>query len=1137
MRRIILFCCFWFPIVVFAQQEEGLFSTKTVQIQDSIRLDSVSINPYGFEIRDTQGHKLSAKSYDIDFSKSLLLPGDSLRVSADSVWVRFRSYPKFLTKKYTQFDPGRIVRNQHHRKGLYQLGQNQNKETYKPFNGLNTSGSISRGITTGTNQNSVLDSKLDLQITGKITDNVNIRASIQDSDIPIRQSGYSQNLNQFDQVFIELFGKNWNIRGGDVDLEKEDSYFGNFHKKVQGLSVGATLNPNGNSTEVFASGALVRGVFTRNKFEGQEGNQGPYKLTGPNGELFALVVSGSEKVYVNGIRLKRGEDQDYTINYNAGEIRFNATFPITSEMRITVEFQYSDRNYSRVVATGGAKHHGKNWEIGGFVYSENDLRNQPLQQDLTDEQKQILADAGNDQSQMVAPSAVPEDFSENKVLYKKDTLNGQQIYVYSNNPNDQLYRVKFSLMGSNQGNYILSNETSIAKIYKYIPPVNGIPQGRYAPVTQLFAPTKLQMGVVNGGYHPSEKTDINFELAVSSHDENLFSDIDNGNNDGFAGHLTVKQNLYTSADTTKINAYANINFIEKNFESIEPLYNVEFDRDWNLEAPQGNQSFVDAGVEYTQPQKGFARYSFQKLDYTTSEFSGVRQVLNARLHFGDFSTETHGSFLHSKGQIFSSDFLRFHAQGIYSFKPFWAGLRFDFENNQQTDKETRDLTGISQKFHSYEVFTGIGDSTKVYAEMGYGHRVNDSLRETRLQRVNASDNYYIKSQIINSENSNLSVFLNYRKVSKQEESEEDEQSLNSRVLYRQFLFDKILTLNTTYETSSGNLPQQEYTYVEVEPGKGQYTWNDYNENGVQELDEFEISPYPDEAKYVRVLLPNQVFVKTRQNKFSQIITLNFAQLSNLNNDKSWLSHFYNQTSYLVDRKMRREGHNFNLNPFSAQGEELALNLNFRNTIYFNRGKQHYTTSYSYISSESKNLYATGLQENTLESHQLEFSHQLDKSWLFKYKNQLNHTSNTSENFENRDYNINGIKFNPKVSYFLTQNMRFDVFYQFDQQRNRLGKREELNQQKFGTSFNFSKAQKYSVTGEFNYIYNNFSGNSFSPVAFEMLEGLQPDKNFTWQVLFQKKITDYLDLNLAYYGRKSENSTVIHTGSIQLKAYF
>jgi len=38
-------------------------------------------------------------------------------------------------------------------------------------------------------------------------------------------------------------------------------------------------------------------------------------------------------------------------------------------------------------------------------------------------------------------------------------------------------------------------------------------------------------------------------------------------------------------------------------------------------------------------------------------------------------------------------------------------------------------------------------------------------------------------------------------------------------------------------------------------------------------------------------------------------------------------------------------------------------------------------------------------------------------------------------------------------------------------------------------------------------------------------------------LAQKKLTKFLDLNLNYFGRKSESSSVIHTGTVQLKAYF
>jgi len=223
-------------------------------------------------------------------------------------------------------------------------------------------------------------------------------------------------LDEFDQVFIELVSDKWNIRAGDIDLQNTNSYFDNFSKRVQGLLVNANFGNKQTQTDVFASGALVRGQFTRSQFTAQEGNQGPYKLQGPNGELFVLIVSGSETVYVNGVPVERGENEDYIIDYNAGEIIFNSTFPITSEMRITVDYQCSDRNYSRLVAYSGGNYESEKLRFGISVYSESDSKNHPLQQNLSEAQVQILKDAGDDSSQMVAPSEVMEPYNENRIL-------------------------------------------------------------------------------------------------------------------------------------------------------------------------------------------------------------------------------------------------------------------------------------------------------------------------------------------------------------------------------------------------------------------------------------------------------------------------------------------------------------------------------------------------------------------------------------------------------------------------------------------------------------------------------------------------------------------------------------------------
>jgi hypothetical protein len=1124
--------------IAYGQEKESIYRTKTLAVSDTVVVDSVSINPKGFRVTDQNGKVIDSTRYTIDYAKGILILSEVQQNALDSVTLNYLRYPDYLTREYFTLDPSIIVEGDGSIEKLYALDQEGTKKVFTPFEGLNTVGSISRGVTIGNNQNAVVNSELDLQITGKLSEKVSIRASIQDSNIPTQEGGYSQSLDEFDEIFIELYSDNWNIRAGDVDLQNNNSYFGRFIKKVQGIALGGTLNhSNGSKTSAFASGALVRGVFARSTFVGQEGNQGPYKLVGPNGELFILIVSGSERVYVNGLLLSRGENADYVIDYNAGEIKFNPTFPINSNMRINVEYQYTDRNYTRFIGYGGGNFTSDKLDVGVYAYTENDAKNQPLQQNLSEEQVMILQAAGDDMDEMTAPSAVPDTFSENKILYTIDTINGVEVFVFSNDPEDELFNVRFTLVGENNGNYVISESGAITRIFEYVPPVNGVPQGNYEPIIQLNAPTKLQIAGLNGSYRPTDKTTIDFEVAGSKNDLNLFSNLDDNDNDGFAGRLAARQTLLQSEDSLKLDAFGSMDFINRDFKTIERLYSIEFNRDWNLIAPMGDQRFSISGLEVSKSELGGAQYAFQNLNFSEN-FKGSRHVVASELRFDKFKTQTHGSYLNSTGDSLDSKFFRIHNRSAYSFKKAWLGGKVSAEDNRVRSVEADSLTAVSQKFSAFEVFTGIGDSTSVFVEGGYQYRVTDSLRNASLQQVNTSNTYYLKSRPINTQNTQLNFYANYRQLKDTYDGDDDEESLTTRILYNQSLFEGGVRLNTALESNSGVIAQQEFTYVKVDPGQGIYTWNDYNNNGIQELDEFEIAQFQDEAEYVRILLPNQVFLRIRENKFSQILTLSPQNWASKEGFLKLLSQFYNQTSYVLNRKIRRNDNAFNINPFESGGEdELGLSLNFRNVLFFNRGKQHFTTSYTFISTSSSNLISLGLQENDLESHQLNFNHKFGEFWLLTLKGALGTNSSSSENFSSRNFELDTYEVNPKISYLLNRQARIDLFYQYANEDNVLGAMEQLKQQTLGFSFSFNNVEKISVNGEFNYIDNEFTGSPFSPVAYQMLEGLQPGTNFTWNLLFQKRITKYLDANLSYFGRKSENTKTIHTGSIQLRAFF
>jgi len=1114
-----------------AQEIKSLYQTKKVAVStDTIFLEKVSISPSFFKLQKTDGTTIDTTFYKIDFKKGKLIFKNGF-TSQDSITVRYFNYPEHLTKTYSIYDQDKVVPNE--AGNLYKV--NRSVKKFVPFDGLNTSGSITRGVTIGNNQNASVTSNLDLQITGKISDKVSLRASIQDSNIPLQEGGYSQKLDEFDQIFIELFTDKWNIRAGDLFLENRQSRFLNFNKKVQGLSTHFTFGGEENKTDIFAAGALVRGQYAKSSFTGQEGNQGPYKLKGNNGELYVLVISGSEKVYVNGILRQRGENNDYVIDYNAGEITFTSLFPITSEMRIVIEYQYSDRSYTRFVTYAGANHEAKTWSLGGYLYSENDVKNQPLQQNLSPEQVAILANAGDNVNLMNAPSAYLDSYSENKVLYKKTTISSVEVFEYSNNPADELYNVKFTFVGLNQGSYILTNSNSNGKIYKYVGLTSTEPNRNYEPITRLVAPTKIQIATVLGKYNPSKKTAIDFEAGVSNNDLNLFSALDDNDNKGVAGKLNFKQRLFSKK--WQIDAFGNYQYVQQNFKTIERLFNIEFNRDWNLTTFEGNQSLLINGLDFILPEKGKLTYQFEKLDFSKS-FSGNRHMVNGLFKLNNWNVQEAGSYLKSDGDYATSTFIRNQSQARYNFKKNWVGGSLRLENNKEKLVATNQLSMLSQRFTEYGAFVGRGDSTKVFVELGYLQRVNDSLQNGLLKKVNTSQSYYLKSKLIQTSKSDLSLFVNYRNLKYVDNTIPNEPSLNSRLLYNDQYFKQLMQVTTAYETTSGRIAQQEYTYLEVQPGQGVYTWNDYNNNGIQELQEFEIAPFPDQAKYVRVFLPNQVFIKTHQNKFSQSLTLNPAQWQNETGFRKLVSHFYNQTSYLIERKIQRNGDNFDLNPFSTSSEDLlGLNTSFRNSLFYNRGKQKHSVTYTFTQNKVKSLLSIGSQESKNNSHQLQYAHLVQKTWLFSLASKTVFTSLYSENYSGKNFEVKAYEINPKISYLFNKNASWDIFYEYQNKKNQLGDSEKLLQNRFGTSFSYASEKKLTMNGEFSLYQNKFTGDAQSPVAFQMLEGLQPGKNMTWRLLVQKNLTEFLDININYQGRKTETSQTIHTGNVQLRAYF
>lgn len=1123
-QKVLFFAVFLVGFSIQSQSISSDFRTKTFELKkDSLQLDSVAINPQKFLVLDAFKKPISNLDYFVDFSKALLIINSK---KYPTITVSYFRIPDFITKIYSPFDENRILPNINNDGILYSLTTNKKNSEVVLFEGLQTRGFITRGITSGNNQNAVTNASLDLEISGKLSENTSLRAKIFDTNIPIQQNGYSQNLTDFDRVFIEMYSQNWRVKAGDIALENTESFFMPINKQIAGLQVQANITEN---FKVAASGAVVRGKFNNFRFTAVEGNQGPYKLFGANNEAAILIIEGSEKVFVNGILIQRGENKDYVINYNLGEIIFNTRFPITNDMRITVEFQYAERNYTRFVTFEEAAYKGETFSISGFFYSENDAKNQPLQQSLTNEQKEILANAGNNTDAMFAQSAFIDTFDDNKILYKKITQGAIEVFEYSTNPNDELYFVSFTNVGQNKGDYQLDRSIAIGSIFVFV----GINQGDYSPIIKLTPPNKFQTFVVKSAYEASEKTKLNTEIAVSNNDKNLFSSIDDNENVAVAATIGWEQTYFDKKWQLKSNI--NHQFVQRNFQTIQRWEPIEFNREWNILTNLPTKNFFQSEILLQKKEQHLLLYRYENLQYTAA-FKGNKNEIQAKFNLKNTTFSGKGSFLTNTSTLEDNSFYVAKATLEHRLKKSWFGGFVNFENNSRKDITTDQFINTSHRFKEYEGYVGVGDTTSIFTKFGFNYRNNDSIKSNQFAEINNRKTFYIDSKLIKNKNTNLSIFANYRIT--QNNFTEDEKTLNSRVIFNQKLFDNFINLSTIYETSSGNVARQDYVYVKTEPGLGFYTWIDYNNDGIQDFNEFEIAQFQDQAEYLRLPKPNLRFIATQRASFKQTLSINPKNWAEKTGFKKWLSQFYNNSFLTVENEQERVGNSFQLNPFDVNSNALiGLNYNFKNSLYYHKDLQKHSVTFTYGDSQLKQQYFIGSQENKINLHQVDYAHKFLNFWLIDLMGKLTNNELNTENFDDRNYEIDSYEIAPKISFLYNQNNRFSAFYHIKNKQNNIQNLEHLQQQKFGLEYFYLGENNNQISANVTLFLNDFTGNENSPVAYQMLEGLQAGQNYTWNFLFNKKLNSFLNLQLNYLGRKSENSKTIHTGSVQLRAVF
>jgi len=1128
--------------------------SKQLVTGDTIKIDTLSIIPKSFILLDSLDLIIDSSNYIINYASSMLI-FKTRKYKNTIITTKYRVFPYNFSKKYFHKDWNKVKKSDTLGNPNYFIIYQDTPTDVWSFGGLNKSGSISRGISFGNNQDLFVNSSLNLQLSGKISDDIELLAVITDQNIPIQPEGNTQQIQEFDKVFIQLSDKKTKLIAGDFELHRPQSYFMSFNKKSQGIMLSSSFKTsnkpdNKDKNNIVSSIALAKGKFTRNQINGMEGNQGPYQLLGNNNEMYIVIIAGTEKVFIDGKMLTRGQENDYIIDYNLAQLNFTPKKQITKDNRIVVEFEYTDINYTRSLFFIGNEWEHKKCTLRFNYFVEQDLKNQPIQQDLSTNDKKLLASIGDSLQDALTYNIDSIAFNSNQVLYKMiDSLGFDSVFIYSTNADSAHYRLGFTNVGQGNGNYIQINTIANGRVFKWVNPISNQPQGNYEPVILLITPKKKQMLTLAADYAINKKTNITIETAYSNNDINLYSTKNKKDDNGFAIKMNVsnKQNLWKeNKNNWSFITEINSEIVEKQFNPIERYRSIEFERDWNLSTIKTKENEYISGLKLTMINKNneFINYQFLYFLKGTS-FKAYKNAFSFNLNQHTFFYSFDGDYLKSNYTTSASEYLKQKSSIIKKNKHFSFGIKEEQENNKIKNLNDNTFSSSSFSFIQGEAFIANSDSANNKFNLFYKRRYDWLPTDDKFKMSTLGESYGFSSELFNNSNNGLVLSSAYRKLSIYDtllSSDEASKSLVGRAEYFMNVWKGLIKTTLFYEIGSGMEIKKEFSYLEVAAGQGVYSWSDYNNNGIKELNEFEIAMFKDQANYIKVFIPTNQSIKTYTNQYNQTFALNPSAVLKKNNPaSSFICRLYYSAIYNIDRKVTDNKPQVAYNPFAIQIDDsvlISINSTFKNTLFFNKTNPIYGIDFIFQQSNNKMLLVNGFDTRLYLVKGIKFRWNMSKIFSLFFIYNTGNKKNTSEYLKTRDFNISFYEVEPTFSIQTNTVFRVSFIFKYTDKHNTFGILNEktiLNM--IGTEVKYNILSKSSLTGRFSYTKVSYNEEENSSLAFEMLEGLKIGQNYQWNLSYQRNISDNLQLNVNYEGRKSDKIKTVHVGTVQLRAYF
>ena len=1181
MVRFLLIFFLTSPLWVFAQNDQlsnrrskTIFPSPEFQLIDSLTAIPSSLAVLDFHSKDT----ISSHFYNIQNNQIQFLKNTQLTDSQKLI-LNYRIFSFNLTARYSHLDSSKAVIQQGNGFIGWAYDPYEEEEIVLEFRGLDYSGNFARGISVGNNQNLVLNSSFNLQMAGNLGDGIEVLAAISDNNIPLQPEGNTQQLNEFDKIFIQISKDRNQLIAGDYELARPRGYFMNYFKKLQGATFSntSTVFQNKGLLKSKASLAIARGKFARNIPTIQEGNQGPYRLEGAEGERFIIVLAGTEKVWIDGKLLKRGLEEDYVIDYNAGHITFTQKQLITKDDRVIIEFEYADQNYLRSMYALNLEYkQTEKLRLYFNVFSQQDGR-RPVDDEFSPAEERALKEAGDNPLNTVVSSVDSvEEFSAFRVLYKLvDTLGFQEVLVYSTDPNEAKYSAFFSLVGAGNGDYVLdASQTANGRVYRWVAPLvmddTIFHQGEYAPVRQLVAPKQQQLYTLGAEYQLSKKSKIRSEIALSNQDLNRLSPVDAADNLGIAA-FTNFENVWEfgkQKNDWRLQTDVSYEFVQNQFRELNPYRPAEFKRDWNV---QGNEEVTEhigrGGFQLRSRERGQLEYEFSGF-LQDSIYTGTRHLGRYVFEKNGYDILLEGNLLNTNSSQEKSQFSRPKFNLAIPFlrdstgKKYWvAGIYGEREKNERFAKVEESVTSDSLRNNSfwYDLVRlylklpsseNFGMGASFQQRLDYAPLGTEFEQSTVANELNVNGNWnkrWTTGEQRRRQMTRLTWNFTYRSLAIEKEeltNEEPAETFLGRLNYTLNLINGVVQTNTSYEIGSGQERKSQFIYLPVQPGEGTFIWrNDDNGDGVIQDNEIEIAPFQDSANVVRQVIFTDEFIRTNNIQFNQSLRFEpraiwFAEKKGF---KKLLSRFSTSSSLQISRKVKDAEGVSPWNPFQLDIADTAListRSGIRNTLIFNPNDPKFSAEIGLSDNQDKVVLTSGFESRRREEQFFKTRWNITRSISTSAEFSTGRRRQDSEQFESKDYNIVFYKIQPQFTWLPVKTFRTILTYRYEDSQNTLPNSDEFAlTHDFKLEARYNRTSTTSIQTSFSFVKIDFNGDANSPVGFAFLNGLRDGNNFLWNLTLDRRLARNIQLSLSYEGRKTGSSRMVHVGRAQVAATF